>query len=98
MLRTLEAEFDEISSTLNYVPPEPIGVVLYTNQTFVDITRVPAWVGALNDGRIRVPVEGISIVGRSTQGVIVFDTAAGERVVSVEHIPDENGDEEAVAE
>jgi len=30
---------------------------------------------------IRVPVEGISIVGRSTQGVIIFDTAADERVV-----------------
>jgi DNA gyrase subunit A len=40
---------------------------------------------------IRVPVEGISIMGRSTQGVIVFSTAEGERVVSVEHIPDENG-------
>ena len=47
---------------------------------------------------IRVPVEGISIVGRSTQGVIVFDTAEGERVVSVEHIPDENGGEEAAPE
>ena len=43
---------------------------------------------------IRVPVEGISIMGRSTQGVIVFSTAEGERVVSVEHIPDvENGAE-----
>jgi len=30
-------------------------------------------------------------MGRSTQGVIVFSTAEGERVVSVEHIPDENG-------
>ena len=60
VLRTLEAEFDEISSTLNYVPPEPIGVILYTNQTFMDITRAPGWVGALNDGRIRVPVEGLS--------------------------------------
>jgi|SRR5579872_5421250 len=60
VLRTLEAEFDEIASTLNYVPPEPIGVILYTNQTFVDITRAPAWVGALNDGRIRVPVEGLT--------------------------------------
>jgi DNA gyrase subunit A len=40
---------------------------------------------------IRIPVEGISIMGRSTQGVIVFDTAQDERVVSVEHIPDENG-------
>jgi tetratricopeptide (TPR) repeat protein len=60
VLRTLEAEFDEISATLNYNPPEPIGVILYTNQTFMDITRAPGWVGALNDGRIRVPVEGLS--------------------------------------
>ncbi|MCU1343631.1 MAG: hypothetical protein JWN92_3054 [Candidatus Acidoferrum typicum] len=60
VLRTLEVEFDEISSTLNYVPPEPIGVILYTNQRFVDITRAPGWVGALNDGRIRVPVEGLT--------------------------------------
>ncbi|MFA9387163.1 MAG: DNA gyrase C-terminal beta-propeller domain-containing protein, partial [Methyloceanibacter sp.] len=43
---------------------------------------------------IRIPVAGISIVGRSTQGVKVFDTADGERVVSVEHIPDEGGDDE----
>jgi DNA gyrase subunit A len=44
---------------------------------------------------IRIPVEGISVMGRSTQGVIVFDTAEGERVVSVEHIPDvENGNGE----
>jgi DNA gyrase subunit A len=43
---------------------------------------------------IRVPVQDISVMGRSTQGVIVFDTAEDERVVSVEHIPDENGDGE----
>ncbi|MGH6734555.1 MAG: DNA gyrase subunit A [Methyloceanibacter sp.] len=42
---------------------------------------------------IRIPVDGISIMGRSTQGVIVFDTAEDERVVSVEHIPDENGND-----
>jgi len=60
VLKTLESEFDEISATLKYVPPEPIGVILYTNQTFMDITRAPSWSGALNDGRIRVPVEGLS--------------------------------------
>ncbi len=38
---------------------------------------------------IRCPVEGIRIAGRSTQGVIVFDTADDEKVVSVEHIGDE---------
>ena len=35
---------------------------------------------------IRCPVDGIRIAGRSTQGVIVFDTAEGERVVSVERL------------
>ncbi|MEM7397534.1 MAG: DNA gyrase subunit A, partial [Pseudomonadota bacterium] len=45
---------------------------------------------------IRVPVDGISVVGRSTQGVIIFDTASDERVVSVEHIPDETGNGEEV--
>jgi DNA gyrase subunit A len=38
---------------------------------------------------IRCPVNGIRIAGRSTQGVIVFDTAEGERVVSVERIGEE---------
>ena len=42
---------------------------------------------------IRCPVEDIRIAGRSTQGVIVFDTAEDEHVVSVEHISeDENGE------
>jgi DNA gyrase subunit A len=42
---------------------------------------------------IRCPVEDIRIAGRSTQGVIVFNTAEDEHVVSVEHISeDENGE------
>jgi DNA gyrase subunit A len=44
---------------------------------------------------IRTRVEGIRIAGRSTQGVIVFDTADDERVVSVERLSEEgeeNGD------
>jgi len=39
-----------------------------------------------NGQLIRVPVEGIRIAGRATKGVIVFNTAAGEKVVSVERI------------
>jgi DNA gyrase subunit A len=35
---------------------------------------------------IRAPVAGIRIVGRATQGVIVFDTADEEHVVSVDRI------------
>jgi DNA gyrase subunit A len=42
---------------------------------------------------IRCPVEGIRIAGRGTQGVIVFDTADGEHVVSVERISEEEADD-----
>ena len=38
---------------------------------------------------IRTRVDGIRIAGRSTQGVIVFDTADDERVVSVERLTEE---------
>jgi DNA gyrase subunit A len=46
---------------------------------------------------IRVPVAGIRIAGRATQGVIVFDTADEERVVSVDRIGEAEGDEEGEA-
>lgn len=42
---------------------------------------------------IRCPVADIRVAGRSTQGVIVFDTAEDEHVVSVEHIPEEENSE-----
>ncbi len=41
---------------------------------------------------IRTPVAGIRIAGRSTQGVIVLDTADDERVVSVERLSEEDGE------
>jgi DNA gyrase subunit A len=39
---------------------------------------------------IRCPVDGIRIAGRSTQGVIVFSTAEGEKVASVERLSEES--------
>ena len=46
---------------------------------------------------IRCPVDGIRIAGRNTQGVIVFDTAKSEKVVSVDRIAEvgENGNGES---
>ncbi len=42
---------------------------------------------------IRCPVDGIRIAGRATQGVIVFKTAADEKVVAVEGISEVDEDE-----
>ncbi len=42
---------------------------------------------------IRVPVDGIRIVGRSSQGVTIFRTATDEKVVSVERITEPEAEE-----
>ena len=47
---------------------------------------------------IRVPVDDIRIVGRNSQGVTIFSTKEKEKVVSVEHIEGEEGDEDAEGE
>ncbi len=62
VLHALENHFRDLESQFDYTPPERIGVILYTNEAFADITRAPGWVGAINDGRIRVPVQGLTSV------------------------------------
>jgi len=62
ILRTLEEHFRSIQSELRFTPAEPIGVILYTQEAYRDITRAPGWARALNDGRIRVPVQGLTSV------------------------------------
>ncbi|MCX7304456.1 MAG: DNA gyrase subunit A [Hyphomicrobiales bacterium] len=44
---------------------------------------------------IRVPIAGIRFASRATKGVTIFDTAEGEKVVSVERISEPAGDDAA---
>jgi tetratricopeptide (TPR) repeat protein len=62
ILHVLEDDFRDLESQLDYTPREQISVILYTGQAFADITRAPQWVGALNDGRLRIPVQGLTSV------------------------------------
>lgn len=70
VLRALEDHFQTIESELNFRPREAIGVILYTNEAFADITRAPGWVGAVNDGRIRVPVQGLTSVDADLRRIL----------------------------
>jgi tetratricopeptide (TPR) repeat protein len=62
LIHTLEEHFQALQSELHYTPAEPITVIVYTRETFRDVTGVPDWAGALNDGRIRVAVQGLETV------------------------------------
>ena len=59
VLETLEQHFRAIEVSLNFTPREPVAVILYSAQQYTDITRAPAWSGAVNDGKIRIPVRGL---------------------------------------
>jgi len=70
VLKTLEQSFLDLERDLDVYPRETIVVLLYPNQAFRDITRSPSWVGALNDGKIRVPVSGISTMTLQVASVL----------------------------
>jgi tetratricopeptide (TPR) repeat protein len=66
IMDTLEAQYRELVRDLggpvDTLPADPILVILYPGQAFYDVTQAPTWSGALFDGKIRVPVEGLSSV------------------------------------
>jgi tetratricopeptide (TPR) repeat protein len=60
ILASLETAYQDLSSQLGYEPGENIIVILYTQKEFIDITEAPSWAGALNDGKLRIPIGGIT--------------------------------------
>ena len=62
LLSALEAEHQDLSHTFGSEPRSRIRVVLYTSQAFFDVTRAPSWTGALNDGELRIPLQGLDSV------------------------------------
>jgi hypothetical protein len=60
LLATLESDYDDLVRDLGYSPHNTIVVTLYTEQAFFDVTRAPSWVGAVNDGKLRIPISGMT--------------------------------------
>jgi tetratricopeptide (TPR) repeat protein len=62
LLATLDSEYDDLVRDLDYSPHNNIAVTLYTQQAFFDVTRAPSWSGAINDGKLRIPISGVPSV------------------------------------
>ena len=62
LLSALESDYQELSQEFGGEPRSSIQVILYTNQAFFDVTQQPSWVGALNDGKLRIPLQGLDSV------------------------------------
>jgi tetratricopeptide (TPR) repeat protein len=62
LMATLDSEYDELVRDLGYSPRNNIAVTLYTRQAFFDVTRAPSWSGAINDGKLHIPISGVTAV------------------------------------
>jgi hypothetical protein len=60
ILDYLEEAYDEIGEELGTYPSGDIPVILYSKILFTEITRSPLWVAGSFDGKIRLPVGGLS--------------------------------------
>lgn len=62
-LRLLEAAHDRLWREFGRPPQHDIPVILYSRELFSDVVRGPAWAAGTYDGKIRVPVGGLSGAG-----------------------------------
>ncbi|MFZ0814496.1 MAG: peptidase MA family metallohydrolase [Candidatus Sulfotelmatobacter sp.] len=60
ILAALESDYDDLARDLGTPPRDNILVTLYTEQAFFDVTRAPSWSGAINDGKLRIPISGLN--------------------------------------
>ena len=62
LVSVLESEYDDLVRSLGVAPRASISVFLYTEQAFFDVTQSPSWAGAVNDGKLRIPIQGVTTV------------------------------------
>lgn len=62
LLAFLEDTYDDLARQFGEAPRQSIVVILYTDQAFFDVTQAPSWMGALNDGKLRIPLRGVDLV------------------------------------
>jgi len=75
LLATLQSEYDDLVHQLGIAPRNPIPVVLYTGQMFFDVTQAPSWTGAVNDGKLRIPIQGVNSVTPDLARVLKHELA-----------------------
>ncbi|MBI4854131.1 MAG: hypothetical protein HY819_20230 [Acidobacteria bacterium] len=75
LLVLLEESHTRLRRQFNFEPKERISAIFYTQQTFSDITRAPSWAGALNDGKLRVPIGGLTGVNAELAKTITHELA-----------------------
>jgi tetratricopeptide (TPR) repeat protein len=75
LIATLESQYDELVRELGVAPRASISVTLYTEQAFFDVTHAPSWSGAVNDGKLRIPISGLTSMTSDLARVLKHELA-----------------------
>jgi Flp pilus assembly protein TadD len=75
ILSALESDYDDLVRDLGNPPRDNILVTLYTEQDFFDVTHAPSWTGAINDGKLRIPISGLNSVTPALAHVLKHELA-----------------------
>ncbi len=75
ILSALEADYDDLARDLGNPPRDNIVVTLYTEQAFFDVTNAPSWSGAQNDGKLRIPISGLTSMTSELAHVLKHELA-----------------------
>lgn len=62
ILSVLESDYEDLIRDLGTPPRDNILVTLYTQTAFFDVTHAPNWSGAIYDGKLRIPISGLTSV------------------------------------
>lgn len=75
LIATLESHYDNLVRELGVAPRGTISVTLYTEQAFFDVTHAPTWSGAVNDGKLRIPISGLTSMTSDLARVLKHELA-----------------------
>ena len=75
LIATLESQYDDLVRELGVAPRASISVTLYTEQAFFDVTHAPSWSGAVNDGKLRIPISGLTSMTSDLARVLKHELA-----------------------
>ncbi|WP_136514073.1 peptidase MA family metallohydrolase [Geomonas edaphica] len=73
VLDALESAYNAVGADLGVFPTTRIPVLLYTKKDYSSVTTGPDWSGGLYDGKIRLPVGGLTRVTPQLRAIIFHE-------------------------
>lgn len=75
VLAVLEDAYRWLGLKLDHYPEQRTAVILYSQRQFSELTDSPDWAGGLYDGKIRLPVGGITRLNDRVRGLLYHEYA-----------------------